>query len=124
MLILAYRLAGPLAVGLTIPAFALGQPETPPPIENAQPPATAYGVICQRPARQQEQRGRPQSGTPFSRCRLRTPGRGRRSAVDREAARAACRHAFSPSQEGREFGECVASTRNLVLKLRGLKAQS
>jgi hypothetical protein len=117
-------LAGPLAVALAIPAFALGQPETIPPSENAKPPATAYGVMCDRLGTPRSNENDPQPGTPFSRCvSAHRKGVGGQQS-DREAARAACREAFSPSKEGRKFGECVASTRNLILGLRGLKAQS
>ncbi len=115
--------AGPLAVALAIPAFALGQPETPPPNGNAQPPATAYGVICQRLGASKSNENDPQPGTPFSRCvSVHREGVSGKQ-PDREAARAACRQAFSPSEEGKKLGDCVASTRNLILGLRGLRSQ-
>ena len=116
-------LAGPLAVALAIPAFAVGQSGQTP-NENAKPPATAYGVTCQRLGASKSNESDPQPGTEFSRCvsQHRQGVNGQKSAL--EAARAACRQAFSPSKEGRKYGECVSSTRELILGLRGLKAQA
>jgi hypothetical protein len=115
-------LAGPLAVALAIPAFAVGQSTGP--NENAKPPATAYGVTCHRLGASKSNENDPQAGTPFSRCVAahRDGVNGKRT--DLEAARAACRQAFPPSKDGRKYGECVSSTRELILGLRGLKAQS
>lgn len=115
-------LAGPLAVALAIPAFAVGQSTGP--NDNAKPPATAYGVTCDRLPASRSNDGDPQPGTPFSRCvsAHREGVNGKRS--DLEAARLACRQAFSPSKEGRKYAECVSSTRELILGLRGLKAQA
>ena len=114
--------AGPLAVALAIPAFAAGQSGQTP-NEHAKPPATAYGVICQRGGWSQSNANDPKPGTPFSRCvsQHRQGVNEQKSAL--EAARAACRDRFSPSSDGRRYGECVASTRELILGLRGIKAQ-
>jgi hypothetical protein len=56
--------AGPLAVALAIPAFAVGQSA---PSEEAQPPSTAYGVVCQRQGASKVDND-TQPGTEFSRC--------------------------------------------------------
>jgi hypothetical protein len=113
-------LAAPLAVGLAIPAFAIGQPgdtpvENPPP----QPPAKAYGVICQRAPNNHE------PGTQaFKTCvaQHRQGVNGQKSA--RAAALAACRNSFPPAERNSEdFRDCVAETRTLIVGLRGLKAQ-
>ena len=116
-------LAGPLAVALAIPAFTVGQSGQTA-NENAKPPATAYGVVCQREGYSKSNEGDSEPGTPFSRCVVahRQGVNGQRSA--RAAARAACRGLYSPTTEGRKFGECVASTRDLILGLRGIKAQA
>jgi hypothetical protein len=80
-------------------------------------PAQAYGVICQRP---------PYSTTPgtqaFRTCvvALAKGTRGDVSAYD--AARVSCRQA-TPPLAGDQFGECVSSTRTLILGLRALRAQ-
>jgi hypothetical protein len=108
-------LAAPLAVALAIPAFAIGQPD-----ENAQPSGNAYGVICQRAPNVTK------PGTPaFKACiaQHRQGVNGQKSA--RAAALATCRISFEPDERNTEgFRNCVASTRTLILGLRGLKAQS
>jgi len=110
-------LAGPLAVALAIPAFAIGQSESPPD-DNAKPPATAYGVICQREgASKIDNDEKP--GTEFSRCvAAHRKGVNAQTTAD-NAARVTCRD----THPGGDFGKCVASTRTLVLGLRGLNAQ-
>ena len=113
-------LAGPLAVALAIPAFAVGQSG---PNENAEPPATAYGVMCQRPPYNAE-KDKPSptgNGTEFSACvrSLREGTNGQRSAEG--AARRAC--AQNPNLTGTSLARCVASSKALVLGLRGIKAQ-
>jgi len=115
-------LAGPLAaVALAIPAFATAQGG---PDDHPQPPAKAYGMICQRQHASQSNESDPQPGTPFSRCvsAHRQGVNGQKTAL--EAARAACRESFPPSAAGRKYGQCVSSTRELILGLRGLKAQA
>jgi hypothetical protein len=114
-------LAGPLAVALAIPAFAIGQAG--PPNRDAQPPGHAYGVICDRQGASKTNENHPDPGTPFSRCvsEHRNGVNGQKSA--RAAARAACRESHPPTEGGNEFGQCVASTRELILGLRGLKAR-
>ena len=113
-------LTAPLAVALAIPAFAVGASG---PSEEAKPPATAYGVMCQRPplSASKSNENDPQRGTPFSRCvsqhRQGTNG-GKDAAA---AARDACRQ--NPNLRGRAFGKCVSDTRLLILGLRGIKAQ-
>ena len=114
-------LAAPLAVALAIPAFAVGQSG---PSEEAKPAGTAYGVMCQRAplSASKSNENDPQPGTPFSRCvsQHRQGTNGNKTAA--AAAREACRQ--NPALKGEAFGQCVASTRNLILGLRGLKAQS
>ena len=115
-------LAGPLAVALAIPAFAVAQGG--PSDDHPQPPAKAYGVICQRQHASQSNENDPQPGTPFSRCvsAHREGVNGQKTAL--EAARAACRQSFNPKTQGAKFGACVSSTHDLILGLRGLKAQT
>ena len=95
------------------------------PAAKRQRPAARNGIRrdLSAPRRKQEQRERSAAGTPFSRCVSAHREGVSGKQPDREAARAVCRQAFSPSQEGRKFGECVASTRNLILGLRGLRSQ-
>ena len=109
-------LAGPLAVALAIPAFAIGQSG---PSDEAKPAGAAYGVTCQREGASKSNENDPQPGTEFSRCvaEHRKGTNGEKSAES--AARTTCRE----THPGSDFGKCVASTRTLVLGLRGLKAQ-
>ena len=107
---LSRRLVGLRAaavVAIPAMAFAMGAPSTLP------GPAKAYGVICKRDPYN------TQPGTPdFSQC-VRALAKGTRGSVSAsDAARVACRQA-TPPLPGREFGNCVSSTKTLV---RGLSA--
>ena len=111
------KVPSPLAAALVagavaVPAVAIAQDTPEPPT-----PRQAYGVICDRPPYEA-----PRSNVTFSECvtALARGVNGRDSAAD--AARNACRSA-TPPLPGDEFGECVASTRTLVLGLRELKAR-
>jgi hypothetical protein len=112
-------IAAPLAVALAIPAFAVGQGA---PNEEAQPPSTAYGVICQRAPYEasKTEKASTGSGTEFSACvrALREGTNGQRSSEG--AAKRACTEG---DLTGRPLARCVASTEALVHGLRGLKAQ-
>lgn len=107
-------IAGPLAVALAIPAFAVAQ-NGPPDDTPPQPPAKAYGVICQRA-------GHTPGSPEFRTCvqEHKQGVNGQKSAA--AAARALCRQGDDPPRSP-EFGKCVSSTRTLILGLRGLKAQ-
>lgn len=107
--------AGPLAVALAIPAFAVGQSA---PSEEAQPPATAYGVVCQRQGASKVDSD-TQPGTEFSRC----VSEHRKSVNGQKTPGSAARVTCGETHPGPNFGKCVASTHNLILGLRGLKAQ-
>jgi hypothetical protein len=107
-------IAGPLAVALAIPAFAVAQ-NGPPDDTPPQPPAKAYGVICKRD-------GLTPGSTQFRACvhEHKQGVNGQKSAA--AAARAICRLGDAPPRSP-EFGKCVTSTQTLILGLRGLKAQ-
>lgn len=116
-------LAGPLAVALAIPAFAIGQ-GTPPASDNAKPPATAYGVMCERAphkAGHSEQSPTRPDRTQFSEC-VRAFAQGTNGqSTPQGAAKRAC--AENPALTGTALARCVASSEALVKGLRGLKAQ-
>jgi hypothetical protein len=97
-----------LAIAVPTVALASGGPASLP------GPAKAYGVICTRA---------PYNTTPgtsdFAECvkQLAKGTNGNETASD--AARTLCRQATSPPS-GRQFGECVSSTKTLVEGLRAL----
>lgn len=100
------------ALAVSVPAVALAERGP-----GEVPPGKAYGVICERPPYDN-----PRSNVNFSQC-VRALARGvNRRDTAADAARRACRNA-TPPIPGREFGECVASTKTLVRGLRTLKAR-
>jgi hypothetical protein len=97
-----------LAIAVPTMAFASGGPASLP------GPAKAYGVICTRA---------PYNTNPgtsdFAQCvkQLAKATNGNETASD--AARTLCRQA-TPPLSGRQFGQCVSSTKTLVHGLRAV----
>jgi hypothetical protein len=99
------------AVAITVPVALAAAWTTPP------TPAQAYGVICQRPPTDN------QPGTAAFRTCVTTLAKATKGSVTADdAARTICRNA-TPPLPGTAFGECVSSTKTMVLGLRALRAQ-